>query len=90
MRLHLTRPWATAEHSYEEDFEYTWQWFQSLRKFWLRAAAEGRFVLFSVDQYLPVQPANEALHLAAAGGRAHRLVVVAHPPPQKSDPKEPT
>jgi len=50
MRLHLTRPWATAEHSYEEDFEYTWQWFQSLRKFWLRAAAEGRFVLFSVDQ----------------------------------------
>jgi len=38
------------EHSYEEDFEYTWQWFQSLREFWLRAAAEGRFVLFSVDQ----------------------------------------
>src|SRR5206468_8754679 len=26
---------------------------------------------------------------AASGGRAHRLVVVAHPLPQKSDPKEP-
>ena len=38
------------EHSYEKDFEYTWQWFQSLREFWLRAATEGRFVLFSVDQ----------------------------------------
>jgi hypothetical protein len=24
----------------------------------------------------------------APGGRAHRLVVVAHPLPQKSDPKE--
>jgi hypothetical protein len=38
------------EHSYEEDFEYTWQWFQSLREFWLRAALEGRYVLFTVDQ----------------------------------------
>jgi DNA-binding transcriptional ArsR family regulator len=27
---------------------------------------------------------------AAAGGRAHRLVVVAHPLPQKSEPKEPS
>src|SRR4051812_8124820 len=27
---------------------------------------------------------------SAPGGRAHRLVVVAHPLPQKSDPKEPT
>jgi hypothetical protein len=26
----------------------------------------------------------------APGGRAHRLVVVAHPLPQKSDPKEPS
>jgi hypothetical protein len=38
------------EHSYEEDFEYTWQWFLTLRDFWLRAAAEGRYVLFTVDQ----------------------------------------
>jgi hypothetical protein len=27
---------------------------------------------------------------SAPGGRAHRLVVVAHPLPQKPDPKEPT
>jgi len=27
---------------------------------------------------------------SAPGGRAHRLVVVAHPLPQKSDPKEPS
>jgi adenylyl- and sulfurtransferase ThiI len=27
---------------------------------------------------------------SAAGGRPHRLVVVAHPLPQKSDPKEPS
>src|SRR6516164_5543015 len=27
---------------------------------------------------------------SAPGGRAHRLVVVAHPPPQQSDPKEPS
>jgi hypothetical protein len=38
------------EHSYDEDCKYSWVWFQSLREFWLRAAAEGRFVLFSVSQ----------------------------------------
>lgn len=38
------------EHPYDEDFEYTWQWFQSLRDFWLRTASEGRSVLFTVDQ----------------------------------------
>ncbi|HLN31814.1 MAG TPA: hypothetical protein VK395_29055, partial [Gemmataceae bacterium] len=27
---------------------------------------------------------------SAPGGHAHRLVVVAHPLPQKSDPKEPS
>jgi hypothetical protein len=27
---------------------------------------------------------------SAPGGRAHRLVVVAHPLPQKPDPKEPS
>jgi len=27
---------------------------------------------------------------SAPGGRAHRLVVVAHPLPQKSNPKEPS
>jgi hypothetical protein len=34
----------------EEDFEYTWVYFEGLREF-LRKAAEGqRFVLFTVDQ----------------------------------------
>lgn len=34
----------------EEDFEYTWGWFQGVRDFWLLAASEGRFVLFTADQ----------------------------------------
>ena len=34
----------------EEDFEYTWNSFVEVREFWLRAASEGRFVLFTADQ----------------------------------------
>jgi len=34
----------------EEDFSYTWEWFQSVRALFKRAAIENRFVLFSVDQ----------------------------------------
>ena len=34
----------------EEHFEYTWDWFNEIRTFWLRAAAEGRYVLFTADQ----------------------------------------
>ncbi|WP_165221726.1 YfbM family protein [Aquisphaera insulae] len=34
----------------EEDFGYTWEWFQDVRRLYLRAAAEGRHVLFAVDQ----------------------------------------
>ena len=34
----------------DEDFGYTWDWFQGVREFWLRAAAEGRYVLFTADQ----------------------------------------
>jgi hypothetical protein len=34
----------------DDDFEYTWQWFQGVRVFWLRAASEGRYVLFTVAQ----------------------------------------
>lgn len=34
----------------EQDFAYTWEWFQGVREFWLRAAEEGRFVLFTADQ----------------------------------------
>ena len=34
----------------EEDFGYTWNWFQGVRDFWLRAATEGRYILFTADQ----------------------------------------
>lgn len=34
----------------EEDFHYTWDWFQVVRDFWLRAALERRYVLFTADQ----------------------------------------
>ncbi len=34
----------------EEDFEYTWSYFESLREFYREAARHGRSVLFSVDQ----------------------------------------
>lgn len=34
----------------EADFAYTWEWFKSARDFWLRAADEGRYVLFTADQ----------------------------------------
>jgi len=33
-----------------EDFEYTWRWFQRSLEFWQKAATEKRFVLFTVDQ----------------------------------------
>ena len=34
----------------DEDFDYTWQWFNDVRNFYMRAAAAGRFVLFTADQ----------------------------------------
>ena len=34
----------------EEDFGYTWEWFDQLKDFYARAAAAGRPVVFSVDQ----------------------------------------
>ena len=34
----------------DEDFEYTWTWFQDSLDFWKKAASENRFVLFTVDQ----------------------------------------
>ena len=34
----------------EEDFGYTWEWFQNVRELYQRAAGEGRFVLFTADQ----------------------------------------
>jgi hypothetical protein len=33
-----------------EDFEYTWTWFQESLEFWKKAASEKRFVLFTADQ----------------------------------------
>ncbi len=34
----------------EEDLEYTWDWFQGIRELFARAAAAGRYVLFSASQ----------------------------------------
>lgn len=34
----------------EEDFSYTWDWFQGVRDLYTRAAQQGRFILFSADQ----------------------------------------
>jgi hypothetical protein len=34
----------------EEDFGYTWSWFQSLREFYYRTAEARRYVLFTADQ----------------------------------------
>jgi uncharacterized protein DUF1877 len=34
----------------DEDFKYTWEWFQGVRQLYRRAAAEARYVLFTADQ----------------------------------------
>lgn len=34
----------------EEDWEYTWSYFEAVRSFYLRMAEAGRAVLFTVDQ----------------------------------------
>jgi len=34
----------------DDDFEYTWGWFEDIREFWFRAAEAGRYVLFTADQ----------------------------------------
>jgi Domain of unknown function (DUF1877) len=34
----------------QEDFEYTWDWFEEVRDLWSRATAAGRAVIFTVDQ----------------------------------------
>jgi hypothetical protein len=34
----------------DEHFEYTWSWFENVRDLYSRAAAQGRFVLFTADQ----------------------------------------
>jgi hypothetical protein len=34
----------------EDDFEYTWDWFQDSLAFWRNAAEQKKFVLFTADQ----------------------------------------
>ena len=34
----------------EEDFEYTWEWFQGVVSLYILAAQEGKYVLFTADQ----------------------------------------
>jgi hypothetical protein len=34
----------------EEDYGYTWSWFEELREFYFRAATGTRYVLFTADQ----------------------------------------
>ncbi len=34
----------------QDDYEYTWNWFQTLREFYYRAADADRFVLFTASQ----------------------------------------
>jgi hypothetical protein len=34
----------------EQDLDYTWDWFKGVRDLYLRAASEGRFVLFTASQ----------------------------------------
>ncbi|MBP6732610.1 MAG: YfbM family protein [Chitinophagales bacterium] len=34
----------------DDDFDYTWEWFQESIKFWKKAAEERRYVLFTADQ----------------------------------------
>lgn len=34
----------------DQDFAYTWDWFQNVRRLYTKAAAENRFILFTADQ----------------------------------------
>lgn len=34
----------------DEDFQYTWEWFQGVRELYQIAAAKNRYVLFTADQ----------------------------------------
>lgn len=34
----------------EEDLDYTWSWFTGIRDLYVRAADEGRYILFTADQ----------------------------------------
>jgi hypothetical protein len=43
-------PGSYSDPLTEEDFGYTWEWFQGVRELYQRAASEGRAVLFTADQ----------------------------------------
>jgi hypothetical protein len=53
-RNELRRRYDAIDTSYgklsDKDFEYTWSWFQHLPKFFQKAAAANRSMLFTVDQ----------------------------------------
>jgi len=34
----------------DEDFEYTWEWFENVRQLFNKAAADGRSIIFTEDQ----------------------------------------
>lgn len=38
------------EYLGEEDFNYTWGWFEGVKEFYQRAAAAGRPVIFTAEQ----------------------------------------
>ena len=61
--LQLTKEWmrarffkidpadyGTAGMLRDEDFDYTWDWFEGVRDYYSKAAAEGRWSIFTVDQ----------------------------------------
>lgn len=57
----VSQPWfrerffALPAHGYEgrtgeEDFDYTWHWFELMRAFFRKTADEGRHMVFTADQ----------------------------------------
>ncbi|ARQ91880.1 DUF1877 family protein [Stenotrophomonas maltophilia] len=49
-RYFMIDPAEYGELPSEEDFQYTWEWFQCVRDLFRTAANSKRFVLFTVDQ----------------------------------------
>lgn len=46
-RVHCRGAWP--EYG-EDDMEYTWEYFQAMRDFFVRMAGNGRAVIFNADQ----------------------------------------
>ena len=50
-KLYFTdRPDSVEFQRNEQDFHYTWEWFQEVRRLFMKASDEGRAVIFTVDQ----------------------------------------